>query len=320
GGNTAVDCARMAIRLGSEVTIIYRRTREEMPAQPWEVSEAEEEGVRIIYLAAPVQIIPSKDSVKGLLCTRMTLGEPEKDGRRRPLPVENSEFSLEADSIIPAINLSSDLGFLEGKLSATSKGTLDAEPQTLLSSDRGVFVAGDAFSGPSTVIEAIASGHQAANSIHWYLRGHEERMSKVIETIEVTEVPKAEMAEKYDIIPRHPIPTLPIKMRVAAFDEVELGFTEKMAVDEAKRCLRCDHNVYVHDDECILCGRCSEVCPSECIQMVTRDGKVSEDFRPWFEGTVKIKDDALCIRCNLCREYCPAESISFQKVTWTKKT
>jgi formate dehydrogenase major subunit len=131
-------------------------------------------------------------------------------------------------------------------------------------------------------------------------------------------VDRIEMDRDYDRINRQPMPTLPLKKRMGVFDEVELGFTEEMAIREAKRCLKCNHNICIEADDCIACGRCSEICPYECIQMVTLEGEEDHFYRPWLKGEVKIKDNTICIRCGLCKEICPVESVTYKRVSWSK--
>jgi len=173
GGNSAIDAARTALRLGSEeVHIVYRRTIKEMPANPWEIEEAEKEGVKISYLAAPVEILGENGKVVGMKCTRMKLGKLDASGRRRPVPIEGSEFEIEADVIVPSISQQPNLSFLhEGHgLSINRWNSFDIDSRTMQTNRPEIFAGGDAVTGPATVIEAIAAGHQAANSIESFLR------------------------------------------------------------------------------------------------------------------------------------------------------
>ncbi len=172
GGNSAVDSARTALRLGcDEVTILYRRSRREMPANPWEVEAAEEEGVKIHYLAAPVKITGSKGRATGMVCTKMRLGKLDASGRRRPIPIEGSEFEVESDLIIPAISQQPDISFLPENhgFEISRWNSFVVDESTMATNRPGVYAGGDDVTGPATVIEAIQAGHIAASSIKEYL-------------------------------------------------------------------------------------------------------------------------------------------------------
>ena len=172
GGNSAIDSARTAPRLGcDEVTILYRRSRKEMPANPWEVEAAVEEGVKVHYLAAPIKITGKSGKVSGMVCTKMKLGKLDASGRRRPIPVEGSEFEVEADLIIPAISQQPDISFLpdEHGFEISRWNSFVVNESTMATNRSGVYAGGDAVTGPATVIEAIRAGHIAASSIKEYL-------------------------------------------------------------------------------------------------------------------------------------------------------
>jgi len=171
GGNTAMDAARTALRLGAkEVNILYRRSREEMPANPLEVEEAERDGIKIHFLLTPRKILGKNKQVVAMECIRMRLGPPDESGRRRPIPIEGSEFTIELDTTILAIGESPDVSFLPEEVELTEQNTIVVDPLTLETSMSGVFAGGDVVSGPATVIEAIAAGKTAALSIDRYLR------------------------------------------------------------------------------------------------------------------------------------------------------
>jgi heterodisulfide reductase subunit A len=172
GGNSAIDSARTALRLGcEEVTILYRRSRREMPANDWEVEGAEEEGVKIHYLAAPVKILGKGGKVAGMECTKMRLGKLDASGRRRPIPVEGSEFTVEADLIIPAISQQPDITFLpdEHGFEISRWNSFVVDERTMATNRPGIYAGGDGVTGPATVIEAIRAGHIAADSMKEYL-------------------------------------------------------------------------------------------------------------------------------------------------------
>jgi NADH-quinone oxidoreductase subunit F len=241
GGNSAVDAARVARRLGKEVMILYRRTRDEMPALPEEVEELEQEDIGVQFLVTPVRVIREGGRVKGLECIRMKLGEVDKSGRRRPMPVEGSEFSVELDTVISAIGQEPEIGLVRGDEFKVSRwNTLEVDPETLLTGADGVFAGGDVVSGPSAVVSAMAHGKTAAQMIQKYLQGQPvERQYQV--TRPAIEVELTELSEEEIEKLRKPeMPMAPGEERVTNFDEVQLGLTLEMAVSEAKRCLRCD--------------------------------------------------------------------------------
>jgi len=249
GGNVAIDAARSALRLGpKEVTIVYRRSREEMPAHKWEVEEAESEGVKFRFLALPTKVLSENGKVTGVECIQMRLGERDESGRRRPIPIEGSEFTMDVDTVIPAISQSPDLSFLvdsdNGKVETTRQGTFVVDPETSATTCDGVFAAGDCVSGPAMVVEAIAGGEKAAMAIHSYLRGGKVKelhpREKARLEAQLMEKPAEEGLEAgAEEKPRQVMPVLPLNRRRNNFDEIELGFAEEMAIAEAKRCLQC---------------------------------------------------------------------------------
>lgn len=171
GGNVAVDAARTALQLGADnVTILYRRSMDEMPANPWEVKEAENEGVKIEFLVAPKRILGENGKVSAVECVRMQLGETDDTGRRRPVPIEGSEFTRQTDMVILAIGEAPDLTFLPNEVELNEDGTIWTDPITMETTMHGVFAGGDAVTGPASVIEAICAGKRAAESIEDYLK------------------------------------------------------------------------------------------------------------------------------------------------------
>lgn len=236
GGNAAVDAARVALRLGArEVDMIYRRTRAEMPAAAEEIAGAMEEGIRITFLAAPSNITVTNGGV-GLECLKMQLGEPDASGRRRPEPVPGSEYSSEYDTIIAAIGQTPEIppGFgvetLRGNTIKVNSDTFEAKP--------GVFAAGDAVSGPASVIEAIAAGRRTAASVDKFLGG----AGDIGETLIAKEKPSPYLGKEdgFAVRQRVPMPHLPASERAHGFARVDLGFNRDLASKEALRCLQCD--------------------------------------------------------------------------------
>ncbi|MEM2419959.1 MAG: FAD-dependent oxidoreductase [Candidatus Bathyarchaeia archaeon] len=171
GGNVAVDSARTALKCGAkEVTIFYRRSREEMPANPWEVKEAEDDGVKIEFLISPKRILGKDENVSAIEFVRMKLGELDETGRRKPVPIEGSEFVKDADMVILAIGEAPDLSFIPKEIELNENGTIWVNPLTMETTLKGVFAGGDAVTGPASIVEAIYAGRMAASSIDCYLR------------------------------------------------------------------------------------------------------------------------------------------------------
>lgn len=239
GGNTAMDAARTAVRLGAkEVTILYRRLTEDMPADAREIRDAIEEGIKIIPLAAPVRFV-GKDRIKEIECIRMELKDFDSSGRRKPKPVPGSEFVVKADMVIPAVSQYSDLPFINrDEVEVTQWGTFVTDRDTLMTKMKGVFAGGDVARGSDTVITAIADGKTAAKAMDKYLGG-----KGVLNTGEDIEIPKP--AEEKEIVEheRFPMKFLPPEVRKNTFDEVAVGFHKLNAIAEAMRCLRCDRRV-----------------------------------------------------------------------------
>ena len=236
GGNAAIDSARTALRLDAkEVTIIYRRTRAEMPASPEEVEAAIHEDIKIVFLAAPEKINQENGKLR-LTCIRMKLGEPDASGRRRPEPIKDSEFTMDFDSIIAAIGQAPDIPS-QFDLKTGRGNTLQVDPDTLATNRQGVYAGGDAVTGPASVIEAIAAGRKAASSIDRYLGGSGNIDEMLVQEREFDLC----VGKDADFVNRTRVqmPELTEKQRAGNFAEVELGFDEPVAVEEARRCLQC---------------------------------------------------------------------------------
>jgi heterodisulfide reductase subunit A-like polyferredoxin len=265
GGNTAIDAARSSLRLGAEtVTIAYRRSRVEMPANSWEIEDAEREGVKLELLTQPVEILSEDGRITGVRCVRMRLGEPDASGRRQPIPIEGSEFTIETDALIAAVAQAPEVSFLKPDhgLEITQRGTFVVDPQTLETNRPGVFAGGDSARGPGALIQAIADGRRAALSIDRYLRGVPLLTPRELEPLPVvrlTEEEIAELAEARDVNSerRATMSTASVQERIRDFREVELGLSEEQARAEALRCLRCGI--------CAECWRCVEACGANCI-------------------------------------------------------
>ncbi|MBX5326457.1 FAD-dependent oxidoreductase [Candidatus Bathyarchaeota archaeon A05DMB-4] len=277
GGNVAVDAARVALRLGAkEVHVLYRRSREEMPAYTAEVEEAEKEGIKFHFLVAPKRILGENGHVVGLECVRMQLREPDKTGRRRPVPVEGSDYVMEFDTVISAIGQSLDATLLPDKIKLTKMGTIEVYSSTLQTSIPYVFAGGDAVTGEATVIDAIASGKRAAEMIDRYLRGEDLDIGREEEPKVVREVPKEGVKPR----PRQQMPTLSVEKR-KNWNEVELGFDEDMVLEEAKRCLACGI--------CSECLECERVCELKVINHKQKEERIK----------LEVGSIILAVGCNL---------------------
>ncbi len=268
GGNAAVDVARCARRLGSPGTfILYRRGMEEMPARPEELEELEQEGIPIQTLTQPVKFVGEKGKVKAIECVKMVLKDKDASGRRKPVAVPGSEFTIEVDAVIMALGQEADWGCLTPECSCTidEVGAMAVNALTLQSGDADIFAGGDSIRGTSTVIEAIADGKKAAVSIARYLQCEDLFAGRKSEWVAVENVQK----EKYSPARRTAMPRLDPEKRLTGFAEVQLGLSEEQAQQEGQRCLGCG-------------ASCVQACPYGVIQ---------------FNG-----DEAKSHKCDLCFE------------------
>ena len=259
GGNSAVDAARVALRGGAkEVQIFYRRAKKDMPALPEEIEAAEAEGIRVNCLTLPTKILAKGNKVARMECVRTELKEVDASGRGIPQPIPGSAFRVDVDTVIEAIGqmpdprvLSIAKGLTEGK-----RKNIAVDADTLATGVAGVFAGGDAATMAGTVIEAIASGKRAAESIDRYLRGVDLKEGRAVEKTKARDI-KISVPAGTQKAPRSRMPQLPPKQRKDNFKEVDLGFTEEMAIAEAKRCLSCA--------VCSECRQCEAVCLPKCI-------------------------------------------------------
>ena len=273
GGNTALDAARTARREGADVTVLYRRTQAEMPADADELADAVAEEVQFDYLTAPVEVLTWEGRVRGLRCVRMELGEPDASGRPRPVPREGSEHDREFDTVIVAISQYPDhrwYGSPSQKamrtLEFTRWDTIEVDPDSLATPIAGVFAGGDAVLGPATVVESMGQGRRAAEAIHKFLQGAElagfashmppERPGRGFEERPYRQAPAyAEMKR----LARAVMPKRPVAERLADYQEVDLGLSEEEARREARRCLHCG--------VCVECRSCEEICPPQAVRL-----------------------------------------------------
>lgn len=296
GGDTALDSARTALRVGArDVTLVYRRSVEEMPCEKVGRLEAEEEGVRFMFLAAPVEIL-GNERVQAMKCVRMELGEPDQSGRRRPVPIKGSEFLVEVDNVIVAIGQSPELGPLASLgLQVTSRNVIDVKEETLATNIPGVFAGGDAVLVGGTLVEAIAHGRRAARAIHAYLRNKGPDIPRGLK-------PLTELApQRVGLIKRERrrrMPVLSAGERVRDFCEVELGYSDGFAMMEARRCLNCGAGAEVDPELCAACLTCVRVCPYDVPELnrVEKKARIGAD----------------CQSCGICVVECPTNAIALR--------
>jgi len=314
GGNSAIDAARTAKRLGArEVMILYRRTRNEMPALPHEIEAAEGEEIKFHFLVAPKRIIGENGKVKAIGCIRMRLGEPDASGRRRPMPISFSEHQYEVDSIIPAIGQISERSCIPTELldEKSRRGLIPVDPITMEARIPGVFAGGDIVTGPASIIQAVGAGKQAAVSIHRYLTGQDLKAGR--EEVEETTWVKdweslGKKSRRYEA---------PIQKPRLSFEEVEsfLEETKRKAMFEAFRCLGCGpcseclagvdlcegDKAVVDESRCTGCNTCAIVCPFGAIEKN--------------ENEVAQVSEELCKGCGICAAHCPERAITMQRLT-----
>ena len=259
GGNVAIDVARSAVRLGAETTtILYRRTREEMPAWEEEIVAAEAEGVKIVYLCAPLKVLGQDNVLIGLKCLGMELGEPDKSGRRRPVPIPGSEHDISIDQLILAIGQTPDTTAIspDGDISLTRWGTTEVDEITFETHQKGVFAGGDVQTGPGVAIGAIAAGMETAKSIERYLAGEDMKAGRTAFTSARGQLKESSnytpLSQDIEQTPRYGIQELSLADRKGNFNEVELGFEETQGQQEADRCLNCGY--------CSECMACVDAC------------------------------------------------------------
>jgi NADPH-dependent glutamate synthase beta subunit-like oxidoreductase len=304
GGNVAIDAARTCLRLGcDEVTLAYRRTRAEMPADIEEVEQAEEEGIHFSFLTIPAEILGNHGKVTALRCIRAEMIAQEGSNRKYPVPVEGSDYLIQADVVISAIGQQVDqecLSSLSG-LKWTRRNTLDAARVSMETAIPGIFAAGDAVTGPATVIEAIGGGKRAADAIDRYLSGIPQPKLPPVPVrrgrTDWFEIPAATKM----VLKRPHMPLLAIDRRRTTFQQVELGYTENMVREEARRCLRCDI--------CLRCGKCVEICRDKMGIAALQMGYI--DFDHPGPTDFRITEER-CILCGACAANCPTHAMQIE--------
>jgi formate dehydrogenase major subunit len=343
---------RVAKRQGANsVKLLYRRTVEEMPAEPYEVQEAIEEGIEMIFLAAPDHIT-MEEGKKQVHCIRMELGEPDRSGRRRPVPIEGSEFAIDADTIIGAIGQSTNTQWVYNDLplQLARWGDIEIDGATMQTSEPGIFAGGDCVTGPATVIQAVAAGGRAASAIDEYLRTGSVTPSKELYNCSrgtLEDLPRHEF-EAIPRIARAAMPSLPLAKREGNFDQVELGLTEEQAREEASRCLQCgcnarfgcelrheatthgikyckplherprlkvdhSHPFIIRDhNKCISCGKCIAACAE-----IEGVGVLAYQFEHGHMTVGTWNGEPLeltdCVSCGQCVTACPCGALDYKR-------
>ena len=349
GGFTSMDCVRTVLRLGAERSVMtYRRTVNEIPVEELELEEAEIEGVEIMYMVTPIRVIgDDQGRVRAIELVRNELGEPDASGRRRPMPVEGSEFLIECDMVITAIGQRQDNRFLGDMFQSIDRRGVPLLDQNLKSEIDNVWAAGDYVVNPTNFISAIGEGKRVADLIDQELRGAPPKKKEM----ELTRIPtefistpnpllsegvaewsmtamsrRLVWGDDYAGVGRQGMPMLPAAERgMGTLDntlETEIGYTKSIGFEEAKRCLQCQLNINIDGNRCILCNSCGDVCPHQCIEMISPDRLYSIDndvelaemaraeLGPF--AAVMVIDERSCIRCGLCVDWCPTECLTME--------
>jgi putative selenate reductase len=314
GGNSAMDAARSAKRLvsetsGASVTIVYRRTRQEMPANEEEIEDALAEGVLLEELISPSRVTLSKGKVVGLVCVRNELGEAGADGRRRPVPIPDSEFDIKAQTIVIAIGQRPDISFLDSSTISLGKNkTVVIDPETGLAGEAGIYAGGDAVRGPATIIEACADGRRAAEAICEQLGVSFDRPSVRRPTLSEEEIARVKRT-RAQRVGQNKSDMLPPDQR-RGFDLVEQTLAEEAALAEAARCVQCAS----------FCDKCVEVCPNRANHTIAippvervlpvlacqeeRLAVTGEELFRIEQARQIIHIDDLCNECGNCATFC----------------
>ncbi len=348
GGDIAVDAARCAKRLGAQdVTVIYPRSRVELPASQRDVEEAEKEGVQFFLMSMPTRISDEEGCIK-VEMARTVLGEPDSRGIRHPVPMPGSRLFWNGDMVISALGQEGDASFqsygeIESSIKLTPRNTIKSNPSSMKTSVEGVYAGGDVASGPRTVIQAVAAGRRAAEAIHEYLTG--EKVGQTEARFNFSKGKRFEDVdmhnfEGYSIRLSETMPTRPPERRMGDFDEVDLGFTEEMALREAKRCLQCgclglskctyrelsieykvnaakspsrlgqpvDYShpfIIVDPNKCIACGRCERSCKYEALEL-----DFKEDPKIQVLSDISLRLNERCVSCGACVDACPTGALA----------
>ena len=320
GGFTAMDCSRSSWRLGAKsVTVVYRRSRNELKVDDRELAETSGEGIGFEYLLSPVAVITGSDGrVTGLKLQRNTLGEPGPDGRRSITPVTGShgQIEMKADMIIAATGQSADRSLTGGTR---------PDPLKPVGKDN-VFATGDYVTGASSIIGSIGTAHKTARVVDQFLMGRNRFEERTMGREEWPRLNfaggsyqgwKAGCGNGFDLIPRLDNPSVPLEKRRAQDIEADFGYSKPQTFQQGQRCYLCDHNIQIDGSACILCYNCVDVCPYNCIHMRAEENvRVAQNGKFLGEGkghTYMIIDETNCVRCGLCLDVCPDDCITMER-------
>jgi putative selenate reductase YgfK subunit len=285
GGNTAMDVARCALRSGSEVTVVYRRTRNEMPAIAEEIEEAEKEGIAFHFLAAPKELIRDAGKLTSVVFQKMELGEPDDSGRRRPVPVEGETIEIEVDKLFTAIGEQADLQGIDSAVE-TEWNLIRTSKESGDTSDPKIFAGGDVVTGAASVVEAIAAGRKAAERIGRILAGEPEPEEEEEKTVGIEDMNTDYFTHSKRIL----VPRIPVAEAKKGFAEINTGYTDELLASEADRCFSCG--------VCNYCDNCWVYCPDVAIARHEDEYEFLYDY---------------CKGCLVCAFECPRNAISIRE-------
>jgi len=342
-GYTAMDCSSTAWRLGAEdIYVIVRRSREEMVVDEEELNETQREDINFVYLASPIEVlVDAKGHARGVKFIRNKLGEPDSTGRRTPEAIPGTEFEIPCETVLLALGQAPDVTWLADipEFRVKRARDLGIDPETYQTKVKKIFIAGDYRTGATTIIEAVADGRSAAQQVMRFLDPSAASVSvpeyHEIVTLRRSSTPdnigqisgEGELARvyhnmsvDYDRIPRQEMPKLAKQDRRGLFLEVNHGYEVAQAVAESDRCLKCNFNIEIVGELCIICGGCVDVCPMDVIHMVDMSDIVDDGAIPavgeakkWEHGVAFFLDETACIRCALCIIRCPTDAITMNR-------
>lgn len=335
GGNTAMDCCRTARRIGgSEVKVVVRSPKETMKASPWEIEDAEHEGIPILNNHVPKEYVHENGKLTGMVFEKV-VAEFDSNGKRKLVPTGEEPVVIPCDDVLVAIGQENSFPWVERDIGVEFNewGMLKVDTETFKTTHDKVFVAGDAAIGPENIITAVAQAHKAAVSIDLFLRGddiHKRPPPDVTLISQKMGVHEWSYDSAISDDERQVVPLIATDKALSDRKlEVELGFDHQLGFDEAQRCLNCDIQTVFEEKRCIECDACVDICPTDCLTMTANEEEaalrqhltmpannldqplyVSDDLAT---GRVMVKDENVCLHCGLCAERCPTGAWDMQK-------